>query len=390
MQGEKMYNPARKIPIYKHLLAGNEKRYVNECLESNWISSKGHFVEKFEDMFAKYVNTRYTITVCNGTCALHLALLALGIGKGDEVIAPTLTYVATANAVAYTGATPVFVDSEPNFWQIDPKQIEAQISPRTRAIVVVHLYGHPCAMEQIVAIAKKHKLFLIEDCAEALGSRYKNRHVGTFGDIAIFSFYGNKTITTGEGGMVITNNEMLMKRVKKLKGQGLVPNKEYWHDTIGYNYRMTNICAAIGLAQIEHIETIIQKKQQIAKLYKKYLKNSSIEYHKQAPNSFHSYWMFSILARDLKEKESIRAQLNTHNIETRPLFYPLHTMSMYEDTQQKKEFPVAKNLSIRGINLPSWPGLTEEQIKKICQLCTTKYPKLTLSAVGDTHAVSLT
>ena len=225
------------IPVYQPSLTGNEKKYVNECLDTSWISAKGKFVEQFETAFSKYIGADHAITVANGTVALHLALIALGIGRGDEVIVPTLTYVASVNAIAYTEATPVFVDSLKSNWQVDPDDIERKITEKTKAIMVVHLYGHPCDMERIMAIAKKHDLFVVEDCAEGFGSYFAGQHVGTFGDISTFSFYGNKTITTGEGGMVVTNDETLYARASHLKDQGMAKFRQYWHDVIGYNYR---------------------------------------------------------------------------------------------------------------------------------------------------------
>ena len=240
-----------RIPVYQPELSGNEKKYVNECLDTTWISAKGRFVKDFENGFAGYLGVNHAVSVCNGTVALHLALMTLGIGEGDEVILPSLTYVASANAVTYTGAKPVFADSLYESWQIDPKDIERKITEKTRAIMVVHLYGQPCDMDAIMKIAHEHNLFVVEDCAEAFGSKYKGRYVGSFGDIAAFSFYGNKTITTGEGGMVVTNDRQLAERAAHIKDQGMSAEREYWHDIIGYNYRMTNICAAIGLAQLE-------------------------------------------------------------------------------------------------------------------------------------------
>mgnify|MGYP000636360975 FL=1 len=262
-----------KIPVYQPSLTGNEKKYVNDCLDSNWISSKGKYVSLFEKEFANYLHVDYATGVCNGTVALHLALIALGIGTGDEVIVPTLTYIASVNAIAYTGARPVFVDSLPDTWQIDPQEVRRSITPQTKAIMAVHLYGHPCEMSVLKEIADEHRLFLIEDCAEAIGSKYQGRHVGTFGDVATFSFYGNKTITTGEGGMVITNDQTIFERAVHFKGQGLAKYRQYWHDVIGYNYRMTNICAAIGLAQLERIDDILSKKCRIAELYQELLKD---------------------------------------------------------------------------------------------------------------------
>lgn len=361
----------KKIPVYQPSLTGNESKYVNECLTSNWISSKGRFVTTFEQTFAKYLGVPHASSVCNGTCALHVALLALSIGKGDEVIVPTLTYVASVNAITYTGATPIFVDSSPDTWQMDHKKIEQKITPRTRAILAVHLYGHPCDMDEILKLTRKYNLSLIEDCAEALGSRYKNKHIGTFGDVATYSFYGNKTITTGEGGMVVTTRRSLYEKIQTLRGQGLAKNKEYWHDIVGYNYRMTNLCAAIGLAQLEQIDKILTQKQEVASLYKKHLESLPIQYHREKIDCYHSYWMFSILAQNETQKENLRKKLSDNGIETRPLFYPIHSMPMY--VKQDNHYPVAESLSQRGINLPSWPGLTKNQILFICNIIREFY-----------------
>jgi perosamine synthetase len=256
-----------KIPVYQPDLTGKEREYVLDCLESSWISSKGKYLPLFEDAFAKHVGVSFATGVCNGTVALHLALVALGLGPGDEVIVPTLTYIASANAITYCGAMPVFVDSLRNTWQMDPEDVLRKITPRTRAIMVVHLYGHPCDMDVIRGLADKHRLFVIEDCAEAIGTKYRDRHVGNFGDIATFSFFGNKTITTGEGGMVVTNDPTLFDRAVHFKGQGLAAHRQYWHDVIGYNYRMTNICAAIGLAQLERVDDFLSRKRALAKYY---------------------------------------------------------------------------------------------------------------------------
>ena len=353
-----------KIPVYQPSLSGNEKKYVNECLDTNWISSKGKFVSLFEEKFANYIGCKHALTVSNGTVALHLALLALGISEGDEVIAPTLTYIASVNAIVYTGDTPVFVDSLANTWQMDPEDVLKKITPKTKAIMAVHLYGHPCDMEKLTEIARKYNIFLIEDCAEAFGSKFKNQHVGTFGDIATFSFYGNKTITAGEGGMVVTNDDTLYDRAMHLKGQGLAKHRQYWHDIIGYNYRMTNICAAIGLAQLEQADQFIEKKRQIAQMYKEGLRNSPVEFHLEIGDVFHSYWMCSILVPKAEQRDGLRDHLEQNGIETRPLFYPVHTMPMYSSKYQKHA--IAENLGWRGINLPSWPGLQQQQVSYIC------------------------
>lgn len=351
------------IPIYQPDLGGNEKKYVNECLDTSWISSRGRFVTEFEQRFAERIQVEHAASVSNGTVALHLALMALGIGPGDEVIVPTLTYIASANSIAYTGAKPVFVDSLRGNWQIDPEDVRRHITPRTRAIMPVHLYGQACDMDALMAIAAEHRLFVIEDCAEAFGTLYKGRHVGTFGDISTFSFFGNKTITTGEGGMVVSNDKTLIERARHLKGQGLAAHREYWHDVVGYNYRMTNIQAAIGLAQLERADEFIARKREIAARYTAALEGLPVEVHREAPDTVHSYWMFSILVERAEQRDALREHLAKDGIETRPLFYPMHTMPMYAHNYRKHS--VAEDLAWRGINLPSWPGLSDELVARI-------------------------
>jgi perosamine synthetase len=352
-----------KYPVYRPSLIGNEKKYVNECLESTWISSLGRFVGEFENEFSSYTGIKYSSGVCNGTVALHLALEALGIDDGDEVIVPTLTYIASVNAITYTGAKPIFVDSLKDTWQMDPEDVQDKINSKTKAILCVHVYGHSCEMSKIMEIAKANNLFVIEDCAEAIGTTYNGQHVGTFGDVATFSFYGNKTITTGEGGMVSTNNRALDERIRHLKGQGLAKYREYWHDVIGYNYRMTNICAAIGLAQLERIEEIITKKRLIADWYKDAFKNTGFEFHKENDNVKHSYCMNTILIPDHFDRELLKKYLVDKGIETRPMFYPIHTMPIYSKKYEKHE--VAEKLSRLGMNLPSYPTLNQKDIEFI-------------------------
>ena len=359
-----------KYPVYIPSLNGNEKKYVNECLDTTWISSKGHFVSDFEIAFAKYIGIGYATGVCNGTVALHLAMVALGIKDGDEVIVPTFTYVASANPIKMVGATPVFVDSCANNWQMDPEDVKRKITPRTKAVVVVHLYGHPCEMDAIMSIAKENNLFVIEDCAEAIGSEYKGRKVGSFGDVSCFSFFGNKTITCGEGGMVMTNNKDLYEHLCHYKTQGVSKTREYWHDVLGYNYRMTNIQAAIGLAQLEKIEEKITKKIRLGVWYQKYLKDTPLVFHTPLPDVVHTYWMCSVLARDENERIALREFLSDNGIETRPTFPTIHEMPMYDI---KDTFPVGKDLSVRGINLPSYPDLEEDDIKAISQVIHNYY-----------------
>lgn len=347
-------------PVYKPYLCGNEKKYINQCLDSGWISSQGEYIEKFEEAFANYLGVEYALSCSNGTTALHLALLALGVTVGDEVILPSLTYVATANSVSYVGATPVFVDSESRYFQIDSEKIEEKITSKTKAIIVVHLYGHSVEIEKIAHIAEKHGLYLIEDCAEAIGTKFNDQYVGTFGDISTYSFFGNKTITTGEGGMVVTNDKNLSGRIFKLKGQGVSQTTKYFHDVIGYNYRMTNICCAIGLAQLENIEDILNKKIKIANLYKEFLKGTEeIFFHEEQENTLHTYWLVSVLVKDPSKRDGLMTYLLENGVDSRPFFIPMHQLPIHK---RELILPIAEALSLQGINLPSYPELTVSDV----------------------------
>ncbi len=360
----------RSIPVAAPALVGNEKKYVLDCLESSWISSNGLYVERFESAFAEFCGTRHALSCANGTVALHLALLALGIGPGDEVVVPTLTFVATANAVTYCGAKPVFVDSDPETWNLDPMFLDECISPRTKAIIVVHLYGYPAEMDSVIGIARKHGLFVIEDAAEAHGAEYKGKRVGGLGDIAIFSFYGNKIVTTGEGGMVVTNNAELARSVRQLKGQGMDPDRRYWFPMVGYNYRMTNIEAAIGLAQMEKVDWHLSRRREIAAEYIHCLRHiAGISMQPERAWIRNVYWMNSLVLNEkwpLSRDETTRA-LAESGIETRPFFYPMHTLPMYRKMAEGKQFPNADRLSLQGINLPSSALLTTSDIKYISE-----------------------
>lgn len=361
-----------KYPVYIPLLDGNERKYVDECVDSSWISSRGHFVTDFENAFASYIGVKYATGVCNGTVAIHLAMVALGLKKGDEVIVPTFTYVASANPILMVGATPVFVDSRKDSWQMDPDDIKKKITPNTKAIVAVHLYGHPCDMEAIMKIADEYNLVVIEDCAEAIGSEINGKKIGSFGHVACFSFFGNKTITCGEGGMVMTNDETLYELLVHYKAQGVSKTREYWHDVVGYNYRMTNIQAAIGLAQLEKVEEKVAKKIQLGEWYQKYLAETPLVFHTPLSGVVHTYWMCSVLTRTPEERVSLRKYLNDNGVETRPTFPTIHMMPMYG---VKESFPVGESLSACGINLPSYPGLKEEDIINICNIIKDYYKK---------------
>lgn len=356
-------NSKFKIPVYQTDLTGNEKIYVNQALESSWISSKGEFIERFERGFSEYVGVTQAVSVCNGTVALHLAMLALGIGPTDEVIVPTLTYVAPVNAIRYVGATPVFVDSHRKSWQLDVNEVERAITHKTRAIIAVHLYGQSCDMITLKEIAKKHRIFLVEDCSEAFGTIHAKHHVGSFGDIGTFSFFGNKTITTGEGGMIVTNDKTLFERAKRFKGQGLAAYREYWHDIIGHNFRMTNIAAAIGVAQLERAETIINLKRNLGKKYRDLMVDMPIEFHDAVENGDHTHWMVSILVKTSDVRDALRRHLVNCGVETRPVFYPVHTMPMYSSSFQR--FPIAEDIAWRGINLPSYHQISDNDLNYV-------------------------
>lgn len=361
------------IPVAQPLFLGNEKKYVMDCLDTGWISSKGNYIEKFEREFANYIGVKHAITCTNGTVALHLALLAYDVKAGDEIIVPNLTYIATANAVSYCGAKPILVDSEPGTWNIDPNLIEKKITANTKGIIVVHLYGHPAEMDSINALAKKYNLFVIEDAAEAHGAKYKNKNVGSLADIATFSFFGNKIITTGEGGMITLNDDQIAEKIRLLKGQGMDPKRQYWFPSIGYNYRMTNIQAAIGLAQLETIKKHLQLRQEIAEHYFQQLSNiDEISFPEKKPYVYHPFWMFSIslkVAAEDATQPSLRDQLMMRlaedNIETRPIFHPLHHLPPYAETQVS--YKIAEKIAATSLNLPTFSSLNKAEIQRICR-----------------------
>jgi perosamine synthetase len=360
-----MDSPLPFIPISEPLLSGNEEAYVRDCVRSGWVSSLGKYIAEFEQHFAAFCGVRHGIAVSNGTTALHLALVALGIGAGDEVIVPTLTFIATANAVRYTGATPVFADSEARTWNLDPADVARRLTPRTRAIIPVHVYGHPADMDPLLELARVRGLHVIEDAAEAHGARYKGRRVGSLGKINAFSFYGNKIITTGEGGLLTTDDDALNEKVRFLRDHAMSPEKRYWHTEVGYNYRMTNLQAALGVAQMERIEEFIARKRRIAQLYNEGLRGLDfITLPPEAGWATSVYWMYSILiAKDFPiSRDEVMARLHRQNIDSRPFFYPIHVQPPY---QADLSLPVAEDLSRRGINLPSAVTLTEEDIQRI-------------------------
>lgn len=357
------------IPVAEPKLGGNELKYVSDCINSGWISSIGKYIKKFEEEFSSYIETKYGIATSSGTTSLHLALVTFGIGKGDEIIVPTLSFIATANCVAYTGAKPVFVDSEPRTWNIDPERIEDKITDKTKAIIPVHLYGHPADMAPILDLAEEHSLVVIEDAAEAHGAEYNEKKVGSLGDCGCWSFYGNKIITTGEGGMITTNNEEIMEKAMSLRDHGMSKEKRYWHPIIGYNYRMTNMQAAIGLAQVEKIEEYIAARRENAKRYNDLLKDlPNITTPPEMEWAKNVYWLYSILVKNFP-RDKLTSILLEKEIDTRPFFHPMHTQPPYQKLGNKK-LGVAEDLAKRGLSLPSAPTLTEDQLDYICGIIT--------------------
>ena len=358
------------IPVTDLSFEGNELAYVTDCIKTGWVSSLGKYVREFEERFGGYCGAKFGIATSNGTTALHLALAVLGIGPGDEVLVPTLTFVATANAVVYTGAKPVFVDSEPRTWNLDAARIEEKITERSKAIIPVHVYGHPADMDPILEIARRHHLYVIEDAAEAHGALYKGRRVGSLGDMSCFSFYGNKIITTGEGGMVLTDNAEWAERARRLRDHGMSKEKRYWHPEIGFNYRLTNLQAALGVAQLERIDGIIAAKRRNAALYNDLLRDvPGVSLPPEAAWAQSVYWMYSILVEDQygRSRDELMKELKASEIDSRPIFYPIHTMPPYLPGSQGQEFPIAVELSRKGLNLPSSATLTPQQINQICQ-----------------------
>jgi perosamine synthetase len=371
------FSRAHRIPVMTPLLSGNELKYVTECITTGWISSQGAYVKKFEQQFAEYSDMKFGVAVSNGTVAIHLALAALGIGEGDEVIVPDLTFAASINGVIYTGATPVIADIDPETWTLSPAAVEALITPRTKAVMPVHIYGHPCHMDELMAIAKKHNLLVVEDCAEALGALYKGKHVGTFGDAATFSFFGNKTITTGEGGMVLFKDEAVHNKAMVLRDHGMSKQKRYWHDFVGFNYRMTNIQAAIGVAQLERLDEFVEAKRKMAAVF-----NAGLSQHKaitlppEKEWAFNGYWLYTCIIdpEGGVTRDEMIEKLMKNGVETRPVFYPLHEMPPYlQYVWDGQRFPVTDHISRNGISLPSSVTITAEEQASILNAVNAIY-----------------
>ncbi|WP_299454228.1 DegT/DnrJ/EryC1/StrS family aminotransferase [uncultured Pigmentiphaga sp.] len=356
----------KRISVAQPCLAGNERKYVLDCIDSSWISSAGKYIGAFEEAFAQYCGTKHAVSANNGTTALHLALVALDLQPGDEVIIPTVTYIATANAVRYCGATPVLADVLPYTMNLDPADIEHRITPRTRGIIAVHLYGHPADMDAINAVAERHGLWVLEDAAEAHGAEVNGKKVGALGRCATFSFFGNKIVTTGEGGMITTDDDTLAARLRLFRGQGMDPVRRYWFPVIGYNYRMTNIQAAIGLAQMETIDQALSERDRLARWYDEALApfDTQIVRPQSEPWARQVFWMYNIFLRagNAVRRDAIISLLDAAGIETRPVFYPMHILPPYA---QPAVFPVADLWAQRGINLPTHQALTQADVQRI-------------------------
>ncbi len=358
-----------RLPIVEPSLGGNELKYVSDCIATNWISSQGEYVNLFQDAFSTYTGSPYALCTSSGTSALHLALKALGVGPGDEVLVPDLTFGASANAVIHAGARVVFVDVSPDTWTIDPEHIEMLITDRTKAIMPVHLYGHPADMDPIMELAEEHDLFVIEDCAEALGARYKGQPVGTIGHAGCFSFFANKIITTGEGGMITTNDEELHYVMKVMRDHGMQPGKRYWHLYPGFNYRLTNIQAAIGLAQMERIDDFMAARYERVNRYRTQLEDiPGLVLPGEADWATNIYWLYSILVDEERTgftRDTLMEALRQQGIETRPFFYPLHDQPAYASSNTHT-YPVSEWVANRGISLPTSTEVSLEDVDKVC------------------------
>lgn len=364
------YDESVHISLAQPQLNGNEYKYLMDAFLSTWISSTGKYITKFEETFSRYCGTQYGIATSNGTTALHLALSALGIGEGDEVIVPDITFAATINAVIYTGATPVIVDIEEDSWCIDPLEIEKAITPQTRAIIPVHIYGQPCDMGKICEIASRNNIYIIEDCAEAHGAEWNNKRVGSFGIISCFSFFGNKVVTTGEGGMCITNSKELNDKMRILRDHGMSKERKYYHEVIGFNYRMTNLQAAIGTAQVERIDTILEWRIKLEEQYRQELsKIAGVSLQKNdLPNRKKIAWLVSILVDEVK-RDKLLEVLKNNGVDVRAFFIPLSEMDIYK--KYAKDCNISKKISKMGLNLPTTYEIKEKEVAKISALISS-------------------
>ncbi len=361
------------IPVNEPLLDGNEKKYLMECIDTGWISSEGPFVKEFEEKFSSKVGRKYGVAVCNGSAALIVAVASLGLRQGDEVIMPTFTIISCANAVVTAGAIPVLVDSDPYTWNMDVNQIESKITPKTKAIMVVHIYGLPVEMDPVIEIARKYGLKIIEDAAEAHGQTYNGRPCGSFGDISAFSFYPNKHVTTGEGGMVVTDDQELAEKCRSLRNLCFQANRRFFHEEIGWNFRMTNLQAAVGLAQLERLDEFVKKKRKMGKYYTEKLNELEFIQLPLEKTSYadNIYWVYGMVLSDQLnfDASEIMKRLGTKNIGTRSFFFPMHEQPVFHKMGLfiNERYPLAEKIARRGFYVPSGLALTEIQADEVVQ-----------------------
>jgi perosamine synthetase len=360
------------IPVNEPSLGERELEFVTECVRTGWVSSSGKFITDFEQRWAEYCGRRFGIALSNGTVALQLAIQALDLKPGDEVILPTFTIVSCAQAVTYAGATPVLIDSEPRTWCMDTAQLQSKITPRTRAIMPVHIYGHPVDMDPVMELADKHGIAVIEDAAEAHGAEYKSRRCGSFGLMSCFSFYANKLVTTGEGGMILTDDSAVAERLRSYRNLCFLPNRRFYHEELGFNFRLTNLQAALGVAQIDRMHEIVRKKQWIAEEYTKRLDHiRCIQLPIEEYWARSVYWMYAIvLSSDAGMNAAEFAdKMKTAGVETRPFFLGMHEQPVFQRQGLFKgeRYPVAERIARQGLYLPSGIGLTAQQLDKVCK-----------------------
>jgi perosamine synthetase len=366
-----MPHRAPRIPVYNPLFGKRELELVTRAVRGGWISSHGPFVQDFERKFSRYVRAPYGVTTSHGTTALHMGLVALRVGPGDEVIVPDFTMVACLDAILYTGATPVFVDADPTYWTIAPELVEAAITPRTKAIMPVHIYGHPVEMDRLLAIAKEHGVAVLEDAAEAHGSEFRGKRVGAMGDLGAFSFYANKILATGEGGMIVTRRKDLADRARLLRDLAFASERrDYRHVEVGFNYRLTDLQAAVGLAQLEQIATFIRHRREVADLYTEELQGiAGLILPSEAPWAMSAYWVYTVLVQAGPARRArLEKFLAGKGIATRPAFWPMHRQPFApKATRGSKAFPVSDRLGETGITLPTGNGLSLEKVRTVAR-----------------------
>ena len=370
------------IPVNEPVLRGRELEYVTDCVRSGWISSGGKYIEKFEDGWARYCGRRYGVAVSNGSVALQIAFAALKLKPGDEVIMPTFTIISCASAVVYNSGVPVLVDSDPRTWCMDVKQVEEKITPRTRAIMPVHIYGHPVDMDPLIKLAQEHNLAIIEDAAEAHGAEYLTgrdtsnptwKRCGSFGTMSCFSFYANKLITTGEGGMVLTDDLILVERLRSLRNLCFQPQRRFYHEELGFNFRLTNIQAAIGLAQLERMDEIVAHKKWMGQEYTRRLRDlKDIQLPVEEQWAHNAYWMYGIVLSKEAGVDGVQfaKKLAEKEVETRPFFLGMHEQPIFNRHQvfPEEHYPIAEMIARQGVYLPSGLSLNGDQLQRVCNV----------------------